>query len=97
MRAKFGMDQPLWKQYIDYIFGVLQGDFGPSLKTLGKSVNDLIADGLPVSLTIGVFSMGVALIVGTALGVFAGLRQNTAGDYSVMGFAMAGILTTKFN
>ena len=96
VRAKFGMDQPLWKQYIDYIFGVLQGDFGPSLKTLGKSVNDLIADGLPVSLTIGVFSMGVALIVGTALGVFAGLRQNTAGDYSVMGFAMAGISIPTF-
>ena len=51
--AKFGMDQPLWKQFVDYVLGVLQGDFGPSMKTLGKSVNDLIADGLPVSLAIG--------------------------------------------
>ena len=43
---KFGLDKPLHEQYLDYVGGVLQGDFGPSYKTLGKSVNDLIADGL---------------------------------------------------
>ena len=50
IKAKFGLDQALWKQFLEYLLGVLQGDFGPSMKTLGKSVNDLIADGLPVSL-----------------------------------------------
>lgn len=96
LKAKFGLDQPLWKQYLDYIWGVAQLDFGPSMKTLGKSVNDLIADGLPISLTIGFMSMFVALLLGTALGIFAGLRQNTAGDYTVMGFAMAGISIPTF-
>lgn len=93
---KFGFDKPLYEQYFNYVGGVLQGDFGPSYKTLGKSVNQLIADGLPISLTIGSLSMLLALIVGTTLGIFAGLRQNTAGDFTVMGIAMAGISIPTF-
>jgi len=96
LNAKFGLDKPLWQQYTDYLWGVMHLDFGPSMKTLGKSVNDLIADGLPISLAIGFLSITLALIVGTAMGIFAGLRQNTVGDYSVMGFAMAGISIPTF-
>lgn len=96
VKAKFGLDKPLFIQYTDYLWGVVHLDFGPSLKTLGKSVNDLIADGLPISLTIGFMSMFVAMVAGTGLGIFAGLRQNTAGDYTVMGFAMAGISIPTF-
>ncbi|MEE2930614.1 MAG: ABC transporter permease, partial [Pseudomonadota bacterium] len=96
LNAKFGLDKPLWQQYTDYLWGVAQLDFGPSMKTLGKSVNDLIADGLPISLAIGFLSITLAIIVGTAMGIFAGLRQNTMGDYSVMGFAMAGISIPTF-
>lgn len=96
VKAKFGLDKPLMYQYFDYLWGVVQLDFGPSLRTLGKSVNDLIADGLPISLAIGFLSMFVALVIGTAMGIFAGLRQNTLGDYSVMGFAMAGISIPTF-
>ena len=93
---KFGLDKPLHEQYLDYVGGVLQGDFGPSYKTLGKSVNDLIADGLPVSLTIGFLTMAISLVIGTALGIYAGLRQNTAADYGVMGIAMIGISVPSF-
>lgn len=93
---KYGLDKPLHEQYVDYVAGVVQGDFGPSYKTLGKSVNDLIADGLPVSLTIGALTMIISLILGTALGVFAGLRQNSAADYGVMGIAMVGISVPSF-
>lgn len=96
LNQKFGLDQPLFKQYLDYLWGVIQLDFGPSMKTLGKSVNELIADGLPISLTIGFLSMAVAMVAGTGLGIFAGLRQNTLSDYSVMGFAMAGISIPTF-
>ena len=93
---KFGFDKPLHEQYLTYVGGVVRGDFGPSYKTLGKSVNQMIADGLPISLTIGALSMLLALTLGTLLGVFAGLRQNTAADYSVMGIAMAGISIPTF-
>ncbi|WP_084142093.1 ABC transporter permease subunit [Hyphomonas johnsonii] len=94
--AKFGFDKPLHEQYFNYVGGVLQGDFGPSYKTLGKSVNDLIADGLPISLAIGSLAMLLGIGLGTLLGVFAGLRQNTAADFSVMGIAMAGISIPTF-
>ncbi|WP_415107614.1 ABC transporter permease [Hyphomonas sp.] len=94
--AKFGFDKPLHEQYFSYVGGVLQGDFGPSYKTLGKSVNQLIADGLPISLTIGSLAMVLGLGLGTSLGVFAGLRQNSAADFSVMGVAMAGISIPTF-
>lgn len=93
---KFGLDKPLHEQYFDYVGGVLQGDFGPSYKTLGKSVNDLIADGLPISLTIGAITMIVSLILGSLLGIFAGLRQNSAADYGVMAIAMFGISVPAF-
>lgn len=93
---KFGLDKPLHEQYLDYVGGVIQGDFGPSYKTLGKSVNDLIADGLPVSLTIGFLTMAISLVIGTALGIYAGLRQNSAADYGVMGIAMVGISVPSF-
>jgi oligopeptide transport system permease protein len=96
LERAYGFDKPLHEQYFDYVGGVLQGDFGPSYKTLGKSVNDLISDGLPISMTIGALTMLVALIVGTSLGIFAGLRQNTAADYGVMGFAMFGISVPTF-
>jgi oligopeptide transport system permease protein len=94
--AKFGFDKPLHEQYFDYVGGVLQGDFGPSYKTLGKSVNDLIADGLPISLTVGTLAMVLGIVFGTLLGVFAGLRQNSAADYGVMGLAMFGISIPTF-
>src|SRR3990167_9557957 len=94
--AKFGLDKPLHGQYLDYVGGVVPGDLGPSYKTLGKSVNSLIADGLPVSLTIGFLTMAISLVIGTALGVFAGLRQNTSADYGVMGLAMVGISVPSF-
>ncbi len=94
--AKYGLDKPLHEQYLGYLGDVLQGDFGPSFKTKDKDVIEIIADGLPISLTIGALSMLLALGAGTALGLFAGLRQNTSGDYSVMGFAMAGISIPTF-
>ncbi len=93
---KFGFDKPLHEQYFDYLGGVLRGDFGPSYNILGKSVSQLIIDGLPVSLTIGLLTMLVSLIVGTALGIYAGLRQNTRADYGVMGLAMFGISVPTF-
>lgn len=93
---KYGFDQPLLDQYFGYVGDVLQGDFGPSFKTTGKTVNELLAAGLPISVTLGALSMLLALMVGSALGIFAGLRQNTAGDYGVMGFAMFGISVPTF-
>jgi len=96
IEAKFGFDKPIYEQYFDYVGGILHGDFGPSYKTLGKSVNDLIADGLPISLTVGTLAMLLGITGGTLLGVFAGLKQNSPADYGVMGLAMFGISIPTF-
>ena len=92
----YGLDKPLHEQYVDYVGNVLQGDFGPSMRNKDKTVSELIMEGLPVSVTIGVLSMSLAVIIGVLLGLAAALRQNTAADYSVMGFAMAGISIPTF-
>ncbi|MCI4645855.1 MAG: ABC transporter permease subunit [Hyphomonadaceae bacterium] len=94
--AKYGLDDPLHIQYLKYLGDVVQGDFGPSFKFKDKDVSEIIADGLPISLTIGGCSMLLAIIVGGGLGILAGLRQNTAADYSVMGISMAGISIPTF-
>jgi len=74
----------------------VQGDLGPSLKLRDKRVSEIIAEGFPVSATIGVFSMALAIVLGSLLGSVAALRQNTAGDFSIMTFAMVGISIPPF-
>jgi oligopeptide transport system permease protein len=94
--ANYGLDQPLWRQYLDYMGDLAQGDLGPSLKLRDKRVSEIIAEGFPVSATIGVLSMGLAIFLGTLLGAFAALRQNTSGDFTIMTFAMVGISIPPF-
>ena len=89
--AEYGLDQPVWKQYLDYMSGLVQCDFGPSLRIRDKDVGQLIAEGLPVSLMIGSLAMLLAVILGSFLGSVAALRQNTSGDFAVMAFAMIGV------
>lgn len=96
LEAQYGLDKPIHEQYFSYLSGVVQGDFGPSLKTKDKMVAEMIGEGLPISLTLGFSAMVIALIVGSAIGIYAGLRQNTAGDYASMGFAMVGISIPTF-
>ena len=76
--AKYGMDKPLPVQYVNYVGGVLHGDFGPSLKYRDKSVLDIIAQNYQVSLKIGLAAFSIMVIVGVTLGVIAALGQVTA-------------------
>lgn len=88
---RYGMDQPVWKQYLDYMVNLARGDLGPSLKFHDKDVAELIGEGFPVSIMIGSLSMLLAVFVGTLLGAVAALRQNKSSDFAVMGFAMVGV------
>lgn len=94
--AAYGMDQPVWKQYLDYLGGLVQGDLGPSLKFRDKDVADIIGEGFPVSATIGLLAMSLAVVIGTVFGSIAALRQNTAADFGVVGFATVGIVIPPF-
>jgi oligopeptide transport system permease protein len=92
----YHLDEPLYRQYLRYLGKVLQGDFGPSYQYRGTRVNDLIAEGFPVDLTIGGCALLFALLVGSAIGILAALRQNSTLDYLPMGAAMLGISLPSF-
>ena len=96
LEAQYHLDQPLWQQYVSYLGDVLQGDFGPSFKYPGRTVNELIAAGLPATAELGLYAMLVAVIIGTCAGVAAAMRPNTLQDYIPMSFAMLGICMPSF-
>lgn len=96
LEAKYHLDEPILQQYFRYLGDVVSGDFGPSFRYQDWTVNELIARGFPISATIGGIAMLLAFFIGTLVGVFAAMRQNTAADYSVMGVAMLGISIPNF-
>jgi oligopeptide transport system permease protein len=97
LEAHYGMDKPLYQQYFDYLGKlVLHGDLGPSFKYPNRTVNEIIAQKLPVSLELGMLSLLVALAIGLTLGVIASLRPNTWLDYLPSSVAMVGICLPTF-
>lgn len=94
--AKYHLDEPLVKQYFRYLGQIITLDFGPSFQYKDWTVNELIARGFPVSLTIGGLAIVLAFFLGTLIGIVAAMRQNTAVDYSLMGVAMLGISIPNF-
>ena len=93
---KSHLDEPLIQQYGRYLLDLAQGDFGPSFQYKDYSVNELIAQGFPVSLRLGGTAIILAFFIGALLGTIAALRQNTATDYTVMAAAMTGISIPNF-
>jgi oligopeptide transport system permease protein len=96
IEAKYGFDKPLPVQYLDYVGGVLHGDFGPSLKYRDKSVLEIIRENYPVSLRIGLSAFVIAVFFGVSLGVIAALRQNGPADYTTMAIAILGVCIPSF-
>ena len=96
LNAKYHLDEPLVQQYFRYLGQVVVLDFGPSFQYKDWTVNELIAQGFPVSATVGLAAMILAFVVGTLLGIAAALRQNSGIDYSLMGLAMLGISVPNF-
>jgi len=96
LEAHYGLNKPLYRQYLDYCGSILHGDLGPSFKYPTRTVNEIIAEKLPVSLELGIISLGVALGVGLPLGVLAAVRRNTWVDYACSSFAMVGICVPTF-
>ncbi|MFG6138352.1 MULTISPECIES: oligopeptide ABC transporter permease OppB [Halomonas] len=94
--ATYHLDEPVWKQYLIYMGNLLQGDLGPSFKYKDFSVTELVAQGFPVSLELGLWAIGLALLIGLPLGVIAALKRNSTVDYLVMGAALAGVAIPNF-
>ena len=96
LEAQYKLDQPVWRQYISYLGDILRGDFGPSFKYPGRSVNELIMAGIPITAELAFYAMLVALGIGILSGVGAAIRPNTLQDYAPMTLAMIGICMPSF-
>jgi oligopeptide transport system permease protein len=96
LERAYNLDAPLWRQYIDYLAGLAQGNLGPSYVLPDFTVNDLFRIGLPVSTELGIYAILLALLVGGGLGILAAMHQNRAADYAVIAAATAGSTIPSF-
>jgi oligopeptide transport system permease protein len=96
LEAYYGLDQPLFQQYVSYLHGLVTLDLGPSYVYRDFTVDELLLQGLPVSIQLGGTALVLALVVGAALGTYAAVRQNKPGDVGVMAVAMIGITVPNF-
>lgn len=96
IEAKYHLDDPVWKQYGDYLGGVITGDLGPSYKYEGRSVNDIISDAFPISAQLGLLSLMVAVAGGIAAGAISAMRPNGIVDYAVTILSTIGISVPTF-
>jgi oligopeptide transport system permease protein len=92
----YGLDKPLWQQYLSYLSRVVRFDFGPSYTYQTDSVNEVIARAFPISLQIGSLAFCIALVLGVTAGVIAAVNKNKLWDYLPMSLAMAGICVPTF-
>jgi len=96
LERAYHLDEPLYAQFLRYVGGLLRGDFGPSYYYRDRNVGELIADSLPVSLTLGALALIVAIAAGVATGAAAALKRDSLTDRLVSGFAMTGISVPVF-
>jgi oligopeptide transport system permease protein len=96
LKAKYHLDEPLWKQYLRYLADLARGDFGPSMKYRNHSVNDIIRQGLPVSMTLGLTGFLFAQGIGIPLGFYTAVRRGRMGDYIGSFFALLAICIPAF-
>jgi len=96
LMSKYHLDQPYWKQYLLYIWQLLQGDLGVSYRYADWSVNELVASALPVSLAIGGLAIALSLVIGVLLGALAALYRNSFVDYFVMALGSVGSVVPSF-
>lgn len=96
LRAAYGLDRPLFEQFIDYILGIFQGDFGLSFRFAQMPVIDIIGEGLLISPVLALSALGIAFPLGMLLGTIAALRRNSWVDTSIILVLVAGISVPNF-
>lgn len=95
--ARYGLDKPEWQQLLEYIYNVVfRFDFGPSFVYRDRTVNEIIAQGLPITVRYGFFAFVIAATLGIALGVVAAIRQNSWIDYLAVGISIGSQVVPNF-
>jgi oligopeptide transport system permease protein len=96
LNAQYGLDKPLYEQYVQWAGGFVTGDLGPSYRSRDRRVNDIIGDGIGVTFQLGVMAFALSVLVGIPLGIFAALGHNRWPDYLSTSISIIGIATPSF-
>ena len=96
LNAKYGLDQPIYIQYITWAGKFVQGDLGPSYRYTDRTVNEIVADGFWTTVQLGVMAFILSVLVGIPLGIFAALGHNRGPDYVSTSVSIIGIATPSF-
>ena len=96
LNEAYGLDKPLWQQYVTYLSHAVRGDFGPSYAQRSLTVSDIIKAAFPVSLELGLVAMAFAIVVGVTLGVIGAVKHNSWVDYLTSLTAIIGISTPSY-
>jgi ABC-type dipeptide/oligopeptide/nickel transport system permease component len=96
IKAKYHLNEPLWKQYLIYLGNVLHGDFGPSYVNRSMTASDIVRTFFPVSVQLGAVAMAIGVAAGLGLGVLAAVKQNRPADHLAMFLAVIGISTPSY-
>lgn len=96
LNRRYGLDLPLWQQFVSFLLGALKGDLGVSYLYQDRSVTEILLRGLPVTATLGLVALGLALVGGLSLGAMAAVRQNGWPDYLAILCATAGASVPNF-
>ena len=96
LNSKFGLDDPWYVQYANYVKGVLTLDLGPSLVLRNRDVNDIVGEHFPRSIELGLLALGFAVFFGVPLGILSALKANTIFDYAAMFFSNVGFAVPSF-
>lgn len=96
LNAKYGLDQPIYVQYITWAGNLVQGNLGPSYKYQDRTVNDIVADGIWTTVQLGLMAFALSVIVGIPLGIIAALGHNKWPDYLSTAISVIGIAMPSF-
>jgi len=96
LHKHYGLDQPLYVQFFKYLDGVLHFELGPSFKYEGRTVNEIISTGFPVSFYLGMEALVIAVFGGICLGSIAAMNHRRLPDYIMMVIAVLGISVPSF-
>ena len=96
LNEKYKLNDPLWKQFLDYVSGLLRFDLGPSFKYQGKTVNDFIENGLPYSARLGAVTLVFVLLASIPMGIVSALKNGKWQDMLLMALATIGVTIPSF-
>ena len=96
LNEKFGLDKPIYEQYVTWVANLAQGNLGPSYKFVDRTVNDIVAEGIWTTVQLGVMAFLLSVVVGIPLGIFGALGHNRSPDYISTGISVIGIAMPSF-